>query len=82
MAEWCPSLNIIGDPRATGAQHISPAQRAGLKDPQHARPVRARGILPPLQGGIPVDWSFPARCTGLVPFGAFSAENKLAPIRK
>src|SRR5215831_20754454 len=49
----------------------------GLKEPQHARPERARGALPPCQGGTLFDSSFPARCAGLIPFGAFSAEDKL-----
>src|SRR5215831_1372714 len=49
----------------------------GLKEPQHARPERARGVLPPFQGGTLFDLSFPARCAGLIPFGVFSAEDKL-----
>jgi hypothetical protein len=35
------------------------------------------GILPPFQGGTLFDLSFPARCAGLILFGAFSAEDKL-----
>src|SRR5581483_9279273 len=49
----------------------------GLKEPQHARPEWARGVLPPRQGGTLFDSSFPARCAGLIPFGASSAEDKL-----
>ena len=50
----------------------------GMKDPEHARPDGARGILPPRQGGnLVTRFSFPARCAGLILFGAFSAEDKL-----
>jgi hypothetical protein len=38
---------------------------------------RGEGVLPPRQGGTLFDSSFPARCAGLIPLGAFSAEDKL-----
>jgi hypothetical protein len=65
--------------RAPKARRISAQRNAlGLKDPQQARPERAREILSPLQGGTPFDRSFPARCAGLILVGAFSAEDNLA----
>jgi hypothetical protein len=70
-------LDVAGAQRAKGAQDISQRNALGLKDPQHARPEWARGILPPSQGETLFDWSFPARCAWLIPFAAFSAEDKL-----
>jgi hypothetical protein len=39
--------------------------------------MRALNGRQDFQGGTLFDWSFPARCAGLIPFAAFSAEDKL-----
>ena len=47
----CPDLNIAGDPRAIGAQGISPAQRAGLEAEHRALTGRGESSRP-LRAGL------------------------------